>query len=48
MAKVKKIDPNRFCIDDVIDIIYAKLKKKSKNDKKNNKKKSKKKHNNKK
>ena len=44
MVKIKKIDPNRFCIDDVIDIIYAKLKKKSKNDKKKNKKK----HNNKK
>ena len=44
MAKVKKIDPNRFCNDDVIDIIYEKLKKKSKNDKKKNKKK----HNNKK
>ena len=39
MAKVKKIDPNRFCIDDVIDIIYAKLKKDKKKAKKHNNKK---------
>ena len=40
MAKIKKIDPNRFCIDDVIDIIYIKLKKSraKKKDKKNSKK----------